>query len=139
MTLTKQQADRLEELEAMQRAGTLGVSLEVYLPDLSDEAVWSLAKRSEAIEDRAPELAAWLKRVAVDEIYARASDDVVEAKTPCLPVDWPDTEVAKAMQVAVAMLASNLNRELDQFYRQLALAIAAIGAKRLTKEQEENA
>lgn len=131
MALTREQSERLAELEAEVEAGISGLMIEVYLPNFSDDAIWKLARWGEKIADSAPALAEWLHSIAVEEIYRRASKRPVEAKTPRLPVTWANSEVADALLDAYKMAAANGLKELDGFFSELNANLAVIAASRL--------
>lgn len=111
-----------------------GITLDVYTPNMSDDAVWRIASWSELITERSPALAAWLHSLAVEEIYRRGADSPVEAKTPALPIDWSNAELASALLAAFGFEHSNQYRGLDSFTKTLSMAIAAIAANRLQKD-----
>lgn len=133
MATTKQ---KLEELQEIVDAGPSGPTVDFYLPNLSEDAIWKLGKWSEQISDYAPAFGDWLHGVVVEEIYRRASENPVEARIPILPVDWSNTELSAALQTVFGMMRANGLRELDEFLSSLALTVVALVADRLTEEEK---
>lgn len=136
MALTKEQSERLAELEAEVEAGIPGMMVEVYLPNLSDDAIWKLGRWSEMIADSAPALSQWLHAIAVEEIYRRASKRPVEARTPRLPVTWTNDDLAAALMASWNLAASNGLKELDKFFLTLNMNLAVLCAARLKDKRQ---
>jgi len=136
MALTKAQHERMLELEELLEAGDPCGGMEVYLPNLSDSAVWKLAKWSEKIADDAAELSSWLHGIVVEELYRRGNDSPTEAKTPKVPTDWTNSELGAALLAAFSMNHANQHRGLDDFLQQLSMHLAVQSARRLTEENK---
>ena len=135
MPLTRKQSDRLAELETLTEGVLPGVLVKTYLPNMTDDGLWRLAQWAELASDPAPRLAEWLHTISVEEIYRRANKRAVEVKTPRLPIDWTNDELADALEIAWNLSASNRLRDLDEFLTQLNLHLAVQAGSRLRERK----
>jgi len=133
MPLTEKQSERLAELEAEVEGGIGGMPVPLKPDNLPDDSVWKLAQWAEVSHDRAPALAKWIHAVAVQEIYRRGNRRPIEAQIPRLPVEWKDSEVADALEASWGLVASNLDKALDDFLQNLAMTLAVQAGARLRR------
>lgn len=126
MELAEQQSEQLAELESAR-----GMSVEIYWPRLSDDSVWNLGQWAEKLQGKADAMASWLHSQVVQEIYRRASEKPIDVKACRLPVSWTDEELADALGGVFGLIQSNQNRELDDFFHKLAIAVVVQCQSRL--------
>jgi hypothetical protein len=123
------QEDINEELQ--EHLDARGVLIEAYLPNLSNDAIYLLARWSQKLEQTASALASWLAYQVKCEIERRDSFQPIDVKAIRLPVNWDNTDLADALVGIFAITQSNQSRELDALLSTLSLKIAVQAAERL--------
>ena len=132
--LTPEQIDARMALLDSELASYGSLTIDFFLPDLTDDQLWKLGEWGQRAVEYAPVFGEWLLSLVAKEFYRRHEDSPFEGGNPEFPSRLEGKALAESVKAMAGMLASNRDSDLDRFFKKLNIVLAALVADRLKEK-----